>query len=57
MKIWIDAQLAPAIAVWISRTFAITAVAIRDLGLRDANDKRHISGSEERKRRRHDEGQ
>lgn len=38
MTIWIDAQLSPAIAVWISRKFAVNAVAIRDLGLRDAED-------------------
>lgn len=38
MTIWIDAQLAPAIAAWISRKFAINAVAVRDLGLRDAED-------------------
>lgn len=38
MTIWIDAQLSPAIAVWISRKFAINALAIRDLGLRDAED-------------------
>ena len=38
MTIWIDAQLSPAIAVWISKIFAVNAVAIRDLGLRDAED-------------------
>jgi predicted nuclease of predicted toxin-antitoxin system len=36
--IWIDAQLSPAIAAWIANTFGITAVALRDLGLRDAED-------------------
>lgn len=41
MIIWIDAQLSPALAGWITAAFAdvkITAVAIRDLGLRDAED-------------------
>lgn len=38
MTIWIDAQLSPAIAAWISRHFAMKAVAVRDLGLRDATD-------------------
>jgi predicted nuclease of predicted toxin-antitoxin system len=36
--IWIDAHLSPAIATWITSTFDITAVALRDLGLRDAED-------------------
>jgi predicted nuclease of predicted toxin-antitoxin system len=39
MILWIDAQLSPAIATWISRTLAIPAVALRDLGLRDATDR------------------
>ncbi|MEO6724827.1 MAG: DUF5615 family PIN-like protein [Blastocatellia bacterium] len=39
MKIWIDAQLSPAIAVWISQNFPSPATALRDLGLRDATDK------------------
>jgi len=38
MTIWIDAHLSPAIAPWIFRTFGITALALRDLGLRDAED-------------------
>ena len=36
--IWIDAHLSPAIATWITDTFGITALALRDLGLRDAED-------------------
>jgi predicted nuclease of predicted toxin-antitoxin system len=39
MRIWIDAQMSPAIAAWISSNYAVSAVAIRDLGLRDADDK------------------
>ena len=38
MIFWIDAQLSPAIANWITLTFAVTAVPLRDLGLRDASD-------------------
>jgi predicted nuclease of predicted toxin-antitoxin system len=38
MTIWIDAQLSPAIATWITNTFAVTALALRDVGLRDAED-------------------
>lgn len=38
MIIWIDAQLSPAIANWISLHYAVTAVAVRDLQLRDASD-------------------
>jgi predicted nuclease of predicted toxin-antitoxin system len=38
MTIWIDAHLSPAIAVWITNTFGITAFALRDIGLRDAED-------------------
>jgi len=39
MTIWIDAQMSPVIAAWISSNFSVNAVAIRDLGLRDAEDK------------------
>lgn len=38
MTIWIDAQMSPAIAVWIRSEFGVDAVAVRDLGLRDAVD-------------------
>ncbi|MBV6392148.1 MAG: hypothetical protein KPEEDBHJ_01370 [Anaerolineales bacterium] len=39
MKLWIDAQLSPAIAGWITENFpSIEATAVRDLGLRDAED-------------------
>ena len=36
--IWIDAHLSPAIATWITNNFEVTALALRDLGLRDAED-------------------
>jgi predicted nuclease of predicted toxin-antitoxin system len=36
--IWVDAHLSPAIAIWIADTFKIPALALRDVGLRDAED-------------------
>jgi predicted nuclease of predicted toxin-antitoxin system len=36
--LWIDEQLSPALARWMSDTFGVTAHAVRDLGLRDAKD-------------------
>ena len=39
MIIWIDAQMSPTIAAWVSSNFSVNATAIRDLGLRDAEDK------------------
>lgn len=38
MKIWIDAQLPPTPANWLSATFDLEASALRDLSLRDAQD-------------------
>ena len=38
MILWIDAQLSPALARWMSETYGVTAHAMRDLGLRDAKD-------------------
>jgi predicted nuclease of predicted toxin-antitoxin system len=38
MTIWVDAHLSPAIATWITNTLGITALALRDIGLRDAED-------------------
>ncbi|MBI4357408.1 MAG: DUF5615 family PIN-like protein [Gammaproteobacteria bacterium] len=34
MKLWIDAQLSPAIADWIKRQYGWEAIAVRDLGFR-----------------------
>jgi predicted nuclease of predicted toxin-antitoxin system len=39
MIIWTDAQLSPAIAAWLTVTFALASEAVRDLGLRDATDR------------------
>ena len=39
MKLWIDAQLSPALARWITAHFeGIEAIAVRALGLRDMED-------------------
>lgn len=38
MKIWVDAQLPPAIARWLTETQKVEAIPLRDLGLRDAED-------------------
>ena len=38
MKIWVDAQLPPKLANWLSATFRLDAAALRDLSLRDAQD-------------------
>lgn len=38
MTIWVDAQLSPAIVLWIENNFDVKAFALRDLGLRDAED-------------------
>lgn len=38
MIVWIDAQLPPTLSVWLSDRFDVEAVALRDLGLRDAQD-------------------
>ena len=38
MNIWVDAQLPPTLANWLSRTFNVNASSLKDLGLRDAQD-------------------
>jgi predicted nuclease of predicted toxin-antitoxin system len=39
VKLWIDAQLSPALAQWINEHFEdLEATAVRELGLRDADD-------------------
>lgn len=38
MKIWVDAQLPPTLADWLTNNFGLEAVALRDLSLRDARD-------------------
>jgi predicted nuclease of predicted toxin-antitoxin system len=38
MKVWVDAQLSPSIAVWIRNNYPFDSHALRELGLRDAED-------------------
>lgn len=38
MKVWLDAQLSPATATWMREALGVDAIALRDLGLRDASD-------------------
>ena len=38
MIIWLDAQLSPALAIWITLRFAIDTIAVRDLNFREAED-------------------
>ncbi len=38
MIYWIDAQLPPQLASWLSWTFKVEAYSLRDLNLRDAED-------------------
>jgi predicted nuclease of predicted toxin-antitoxin system len=39
MTWWIDAQLPPSLAPWLTSTFGIEARSLRELGLRDASDR------------------
>ena len=38
MTLWLDAQLPPLLASWIQQILTINAIALRDLGMRDATD-------------------
>jgi predicted nuclease of predicted toxin-antitoxin system len=39
LNVWIDAQISPALADWMSAQFGVEARALRDLGLRNATDR------------------
>ena len=39
MKFWIDAQLPPKLAPWLAETFSVEAFSLKDLNLRDAEDR------------------
>ena len=36
--IWLDAQMSPTIAAWITANFPVVCLAVRDVGLRNAED-------------------
>jgi len=38
VNVWIDAQLSPQVATWLRQTISVDAIAVRDLGFRDASD-------------------
>lgn len=38
MKFWVDAQLPPLLAEWLSQNHGVEAQSLRELGLRDATD-------------------
>ena len=38
MKLWLDAQLSPAMAPWIAENFGVECSSVREVGLRDAED-------------------
>ena len=38
MKLWVDAQLPPGLCPWLRSEYGLEAVAVRTLGLRDAED-------------------
>jgi predicted nuclease of predicted toxin-antitoxin system len=39
MTLWLNAQLPPHLAGWIEQTLEISAIALRDIGRRDATDR------------------
>jgi predicted nuclease of predicted toxin-antitoxin system len=47
LTIWIDAQLSPALASWITANFSIECHAIRDLGLLGAKDRQIFQAARE----------
>ena len=50
MRLWLDAQLPPALADWINQQgLALEATPVRDLGLRDALDPEIFEAAREAK--------
>lgn len=47
MIIWVDAQLSPALAPWITKHFGVDAVSFRKLGLVAAKDPEIFSAARE----------
>lgn len=39
MNFWVDAQISPHFAPWLSARFNVPVFSVRDLGLRDASDR------------------
>ena len=38
MRLWLDAQLSPALCPWLRQMFDLEAIPIRDVGLLEAED-------------------
>ena len=38
LRVWVDAQLPPAVAHWLATDHGVEATHVQDLGLRDARD-------------------
>ncbi len=47
MIVWIDAQLSPYLAQWLSSEFDVEARPVRDLSLRDAKDREIFLAAQE----------
>jgi predicted nuclease of predicted toxin-antitoxin system len=45
--IWVDAQLSPALAPWLTREFGVQAVSVRQLGLVGAKDRAIFNAARE----------
>ncbi len=37
-EVWVDAQLPPALAVWLRENYSVRVFSLRELGLRDEDD-------------------
>lgn len=42
MKVWLDAQLSPMIADWINKNYNVSCKAVREVGLKDAADRKYL---------------
>lgn len=49
MKFWVDAQLPPMLANWLSTQFDVEALSLRDLGLRDSTDSEIFKAAQQAK--------
>lgn len=45
MIVWLDAQISPTLAPWITEKFSVPTLAVRDLNLRDAEDETIFSAA------------
>jgi predicted nuclease of predicted toxin-antitoxin system len=49
VKIWVDAQISPDIALWFGAIHSIEALPLKSLGLRDATDRNIFVAAREAK--------